>query len=102
MELSKVSDHEQDKIGSHGSIERYKVRLVDQGFSHMNGHAGLQVDILPCHPIRIIRLCCGKAKRPKPTYVTESGKTLHMGFFAKIAIAIYMNCTTLELTLLQV
>ena len=35
-------------------------------------------------------------------YVTVYDKTRHVGFFAKIAIAIYINSTTLELTLLQI
>ena len=35
------------------------------------------------------------------SYVTGSGKTLRMGFFAKTAIAVFINSTTLELTLLQ-
>ena len=34
--------------------------------------------------------------------VTKSGKTLRMGFFAKIAIAIFINSTPLELTFVQV
>ena len=34
--------------------------------------------------------------------VTVYDKTRHMGYFAKIAIAIYISSTTLELTLLQV
>ena len=39
---------------------------------------------------------------PELTYVTVYDKTRHVGFFAKIAIAIYINSTTLELTLLQI
>ena len=35
-------------------------------------------------------------------YVTVHDKTRHVGFFAKIAIAISINSTTLELTLLQI
>ena len=31
--------------------------------------------------------------------VTKSGKTLRMGFFAKISIAIFINSTPLELSL---
>ena len=34
-------------------------------------------------------------------YVTVYEKTRHVGFFAKIAIALFINSTTLELTLLQ-
>ena len=39
---------------------------------------------------------------PETQYVTKSGKTLRMGFFAKIAIAIFINSTPLELTFVQV
>ena len=49
-------------------------------------------------------LCCNSMYMNSQVliFVAKSGKTLRMVFFAKIAIAIFINSTPLELTFVQV
>ena len=49
------------------------------------------IDVVTCQYIILPRV-----------YVTVSGETCHIAIFAKIAIALYLSSTTIELTLLQV